>query len=327
MAELEAQLFSTKDFNPRIQDANFPCVCLNDSGTVVVFYQSRGKGYYVIGNTDLQHEHDTSKSSLNSKHRLDWGDAQLYGDGCNVQAAINEQNEVVLVRSRTGRRECMYRVGNVDVSAKCINWWSNEMCLCSGVNPTVALVGNTVLFVYEVAYGLYRCYYEVSKIENKQIWASRNLKARLIPELNGCKEVSIAINQSGQVVITCRNALGSGLYCAVGSLIDATLCDVMLNGTPYVRGYYSSVSVLNNGIVASAHQDEAFGSSSLKLLCGRVSDSVINWEEEQELDHGYKPSLAVSNKQQMIVVHVDKSGVQTHGELKYKFGTLSSRLQ
>ncbi len=323
MAELEAQLFSTKDFSPRIQDANFPCVCLNDSGTVVVFYQTSGKVYYVVGICDLLHEHDTPTS----KHRLDWGVPMLYGDGCNVQAAINDQNEVVLVRSRTRKRECMYRAGKIDVGAMCIDWWSNEMHLCFGANPTVALVGNTILFVYEAQYGSYRSYYEVSKIEDKQVWAPRNLKPRHIPELDECKEVSIAITQSGRVVITCRNAVGSGLYCAVGSLRDATLCDVTLIGTSYVSGYYSCISVLNDGIVVSIHEDEAWGSSSLKLICGRVCDSVINWEEERDLDRGYKPSVAVSNKQQMIVVHVDKSGVLAHGELKYKFGTLSSKLQ
>lgn len=288
---------------------------------MVVLFEVSGHISYIVGSATLQQ--DSSLSAFHGIH-MDWGKVQNYGDGCNVQAALNENDDIVVVRSRVYRRECMYRVGKVDHQKRCISW-REEIVLAKGANPTLALNEQTLLFVYEAEWGQYRCSYEVCRLECGILWAPRssNSKANRLSALDDCKEISVAMNKTSRVIFSCRSNIGSNLYCAVGDLVDTCLLNVYMVETPYSNGYYSHIALLDSGLVVSVHQN-SLGSI---YMTGHLQDKAIKWWHEKELGSGFKPSVGVSNdKKLMIIVRTDESAIRAHGELKYKLGWLSTRL-
>ena len=318
---LEPNLLSTRKFEPRIRWANFPVVCMNQSGVVVVFYQHLRKIYFIVGSVsvDLTTEQNFGRGTL-AKHSCEWGNVQLYGDGLNVRAALNESNQIVVVRSGTYRRRCMYRSGVVIQNERNIIWKEDDTFFTKGVNPAVALKGSTVIFVHELNFGLYRCFYNIAKISDGSIRfvGTRN---QPLPALDERKEISLSLNASGYVVFSCRWYAGGNLWYAVGKLSDGedSINDVV-RVQQYAQGLYSHICLLDDGNVVEVH--EKWMSSLCMFKFGRLDGNTIAWGEDLEFDYGNNPCTAVTNNCQMIVVRVTRPYVAP-GELHYKFGFLS----
>ena len=171
MAETEPELVVPKPLRCVNRRVVKPFVCMNNNGFVVLLYQRDGRIFSVVGKISGaggEEERDEQESPLS--HGIEWGVEIPFGVGCNVQAAINENGIIVLVRSRLYTRTCLFSMGELNETEKSINWLQRDERLCSGVNPTVAMVGDTVFFFHESDYGLYRSYYNVGKLgENNRI--------------------------------------------------------------------------------------------------------------------------------------------------------------
>lgn len=268
--EVEPFLATPRELNAVSRNVTLSYARMNKE-YVVLFYEnvSHTNIYHIVGklNGTGNEEESSEQEPLLSHHGIDWGLEQDYGAGCNVQIALNDNGVVVLVRSRTITRKCAYSVGKV-TEAKTIEWFQRDEHLCSGVNPTVAMMGDTVLFLHEADYGLNRSYYNVGKVgQNSKMWITGRRDAR-VEALDGCKESSITIMNDGIVVISCRNKVGSNLHYAVGKLDDVLLDSVEFKGR-YSSGYYSRINVLSNGMPYGVRN-----SSSSK----RIWTEVQMWE-------------------------------------------------
>ena len=133
----------------------------------------------------------TKKKELSCRG-IEWGLEQDHGEGSKVQAALNEHGVIVLVRSQVNARRCAYSVGMVKED-KTIEWLQRDEHLCNGVNPTVAMVGDIVLFLHEASYGTYHSFYNVGRVgQNNRMWITGRRDTR-VDALDGCKESSVAI--------------------------------------------------------------------------------------------------------------------------------------
>ena len=297
-----------------------PFVCMNNNGFVVLLYQNEGRIFYVVGKISGaggEEERDEQESPLS--HGIEWGVEKSFVEGCNVQAAINENGIIVLVRSKLYARTCHFSVGKLEETDKYIKWSQTDERLCSGVNPTVAMVGNTVLFFHESDYGLYRSYCNVGKLEenNLQITGQRDCRVRA---LDGYKEVSVAITNENKVVVSCRTSVGSNLFYGVGQL-DSSLGELNLV-RQYASGYYSRISVLNNGIVVDVHESKV--GAGLLYTVGKLqtndSTTTVSWFDSHRYDSGYYPSVAVCDNYCMIEVH---TALRVNSRLWHRLGKLS----
>jgi len=243
---------------PAVEYVEYPSVCMNENGTVVVFFTRSGMLNYMVGVATA----DTSTTP--PSYTMAWGQSQEIGDGCNVKAAINEQNEVVVVFSKNYRRICYYHFGQVDPSNKSIEWKGDRLKLCDGVNPSVAMRGQTVIFVYEAQYGTYRSYYRVCEIRDNVLWISLEDKEREIPELAKCKEIGVALNKDNTVMLSCRSVVGWKLYYAMARLEAGEIKDVDFVGE-YASGYYPDISLLDNGCALSINENYVGGMLQFKF--------------------------------------------------------------
>ena len=317
----EPNLLPTRQFNPPIRRANFPSICMNKHGTVVVFYQSSGKIYYKVGTLSV-----VQQAGQPAKYSCDWGEVQLYGVGCNVQAAINDDDKIVIVRSRRVRRRFVGQAGKVQPNDKTIVW-GEESFFRKGVNPTVALKGKLVILVHERNFGLYRSHYNLAKISDDNTIETTGTSDCPLPSFDERKEISVSVNNAGLVVFSCRTFAGRGLFCAVGKLSeDEKSIDKISPVERYTSGYYSRICLLDDGKVVEVHEKWTPKNACLYKFGCLKDDKTIVWDEDKEFDRGYNPCVAVSKpddkNHQMIIAHVSKS-YATPGELQYKFGSLT----
>ena len=311
---LQMNLSDALEF-PGADNGNFPCVCMNENGTAVLVYQSSGQIFYIVGCL-------SSTTDQQQGLRLDWGSPIRRGKGCNVQAAINNYNEIVIVYSKNWARVCRYKGGTVQQNARTINWWENESCkLANGVNPTVALRDRTAIFIHEASYGSYRAFYRIGEIRENKIWMTDEHRLRA---LDGYKQISVAVNSSGQVLFTCRGTANSHLYYTVGQLTGSELKNIPVKVWLYGYGYFNHISLLDDNHVIAVH--ESWSGSDVMLKPGRIrvqqALDTVDWEEEQRVDTGYRITAAVNNSNQMIVVIVRNRTGYGEGALMYKFGSM-----
>ena len=249
-----------------------------------------------------------------------WGEKQLIGEGCNIQAAINDTNEVVIVYSENWWRVCYYRGGIVQQNNKTIDWWGATPCkLADGANPTVAMRDRTVLFVHEAAYGTYRAFYRVGEIRKNKIWTTEEQR---LWALNGYKQISVAINKSGWVLFSCRHFAFYTLSYTLGQFVGSEIQNITAV-QPYGNGYFNHVSLLNDNSVIAVH--ESWIGNKVMVMTGRIQEraGTVRWREEQNVESGYRITAAVNNSHKMIVAIVNNS-LRGYGEgiLMYKLGTL-----
>ena len=304
---LQPKLSTASKLSQSIESANFPSVSINENGTTVVVYQSSGKIFYIVGQL----------SSTTEGSELDWGQPEPIADGCNVQVAINNHDEVVIVYSENWWRVCHFRGGVVRQSDKTIKWWEDKPCkLADGMNPTVALKDRTVIFIHESSsFGSYQIFYRIGEIRENKIWATEE---HHLEALDGYKEISVAVNSSGQVLFACRSKIGYHLYYTVGQLVGSELKKISSLQT-YGDGYFNHVSLIDNGCVVGVHEN--WHGKEVMLITGKICKDSVDWEEEQRVDNGYRINAALNNSNKMVVVI--KQNIMGHGEgaLMCKFGT------
>ena len=303
---LQPKLSTARRINQSTDKGNFPCVCINKSGTTVLVYQSSGKIFYIVG-----------QLSTTEGSELEWGLSELIGDGCNAQVAINDHSEVLIVYSEKWRRVCHYRGGVVQHSDKTIRWWEETPCkLTNGMNPTLTFRDRMVIFIHETSrLGSYRAFYRMGEIRENKIWMTEEHRLR---ELDGHKEISVSVNSSGQVVFACRSKIGYGLYYTVGKLEGCVLKNIS-SLQQYGNGYFNHVLLLDNGCVIAVH--EIWRGNEVLLMTGKISQDAVDWEEEQGVDSGYRITAAVNDSNKMVVVIKRNRTGHGEGELVYKFGT------
>ena len=302
---------------PDAGKANFPSVCMNENGTAVLFYQSSGQIFYIVGCLSSTTDHQQGWG-------FDWGNSVFIKNGCNVQAAINNHDEIVIVFSEENARVCRYRGGVVQQDEKKIEWWEDKSCkLANGVNPTVALRDRTAIFVHEAAHWTYRAFYRIGVIRENNIWMTDEHRLRA---LDGYKQISVAVNSSGQVLFTCRAIAYYSLYYTLGQLIGSELQKVPAKVSLYGDGYFNHVSLLDDNRVIAVH--ESWIGSDVMLQPGRITVQqnldTVEWEEEQRVDTGYRITAAVNNSKKVIVVITRNRMGYGEGRLMYKFGTMSA---
>ena len=316
----EPNLLPTRQFNPPIRRANFPSICMNKHGTVVVFYQSSSKIYYKVGTLKVEQQADQPP-----RYTCDWGEVQLHGPGCNVQAAINDEDQIVIVHGRRFIRRFVGQAGQVQPNDKTITW-GEESFFRKGVNPTVALKGDLVILVHERNFGLYRSHYNLAKISGDNTIETKGASDRPLPSFDERKEISVSVNNTGSVVFSCRMFAGRGLFCAVGKLSeDESSIDHISQVERYTSGYYSHICLLDDGKVVEVHEKWTPKNACLYKFGYLRDDKTIVWDEDKEFDRGYNPCVAVSEaadkNYRVIIAHISKS-YATPGELQYKFGSL-----
>ena len=294
--------------NPPLTSVKHPFVCINERVAVVLFERS-GKIYYIVA-TLRQGE------SLQNDE-FEWGACSEYGDGCKVKAALNNRNEIIIVRSRVHSRECMYRAGMVKMDGKPIEWWNNarETKLADGVNPSVAMNDRSILFVHEQARVFYRSYYTVGEIRDNNVWTVHDATRHLIPALRGYQQVSVAMNNNNRVVFSCRWKIGSNLYYATGELKERTLENVTLCDH-YTEGIYSHISLFDNTIL-EVHENYYLNSWVYK--CGQLLETIKWGNESENSRNGFHLSVAMFNDR-WIIIFVE--GLFRR-ELKYMMGHLT----
>ena len=302
---------------PDTESVNFPSVCMNENGTAVLVYQSSGQIFYIVGCLSLTTD---QKQEL----RLDWGKSVFIKNGCNVQTAINNHDEVVIVFSEENARVCHYRGGVVQQDEKTIEWWEDKSCkLANGANPTVALRDRTAIFVHEAAYWTYRSFYRIGEIREKKIWMTEE---HCLRALDGYKQISVAVNSCGQVLFTCRSIAYCSLYYTLGQLIGSELQKVPTKVSSYGDGYFNHISLLDDNHVIAVH--ESWIGSDVMFKPGRITVQqnldTVEWEEEQRVDTGYRITAAVNNSKKVIVVITRNRMGYGEGRLMYKFGTMSA---
>ena len=282
---------------------------MNEKGTAVVVYQSSGQIFYIVG--------------CLTDRRLDWGRPLLIGEGCNVQAAINKHNEVVIVYSENRWRVCHYRGGIVQQSDKTIQWWEEASCkLANGTNPTVALKDRTVIFIHEADYWTYRAFYRIGEIRASKIWMTDEHR---LEALDWCKEISVAVNGS-KVLLACRTVVGSDLYYSLGEL-DGSVLRNITKPQLYGTGYYNHVSLVNNDCAVAVHESSAPFSKGVMLKTGKIvneqNPNTITWKNDREIEESaFRISAAVNSKNKLIVVFKQNATGYGEGVLMYKFGSL-----
>ena len=285
----------------------------------MVVYQSSRQIFYIVGRL-------SSATDQQQGLRLDWGQPMLIGAGCNVQAAINNHDEIVIVYSENRWRVCHYRGGVVQQSDRTIQWWEDISCkLANGTNPTVALRDRTVIFIHEADYWTYRAFYRIGEIRENKIWTTEEHR---LEALDGYKEISVAINERNRVLMSCRDTVGYKLHYSLGEL------DVLRNTKipqQYGLGYFNHVSLLNNNCVVAVHESWQPFSKELMLKTGNIQEqnpNTVNWEEDQEIEgSAYRITAAVNNSNKIIVVFKQNTTGYGEGVLMYKFGSMIERNQ
>ena len=290
-----------------------PCVCMNER-VVVVFFEHLFKISYVVATI--------RQNAIFQKDKFEWGDCVEYGDGCNVKAALNNRNEIIIVRSRVHSRECIYRAGMVKMDGKTIEWWGSEAKLADGVNPNVAVNDRSILFVHEQKWVFYRSYYIVGEIRDNNVRIVQDAARHPIPVLDHCQQVSVAMNNDNRVVFSCRGMMGSStLYYATGELNGSTLENVILHGQ-YANGLYSHIS-LHGNVIMEVH--EYYFSNKWVYRRGQLSLDMhdeIEWgEESKDSRTGFHVSVSTFNNRWIAVYMEDLTR-----ELKYMTRTLTQSL-
>ena len=218
----EACLSADKELSGRCSK---PFVCLNNKGTVIVFVKKFVSNlFYMVGVFE--------ENGQNLSSKISWGNMIAVGPGDAPQAALNDSDEVVLVRNKAwGNSECKYGFGTVDKEARTIVWTElPESRLGQGINPTVALIDFpehnpssefNVIFMYDShrpVYNSHRPVYCLGKLKRRDGALNLFLEndSHPIGRMPNFNYMSLSANSSGAVVVLCTIKYELKLYFAVG---------------------------------------------------------------------------------------------------------------
>ena len=303
-------LTPVKEFPGKSRLYRNPHVCFNNNGVVVVFYGKYKRLYYQIG----KYNHD-----------ITWGNEYFYHDGFFPQAALGDNGVLVVVRSHVIRRRCSCRVGYVNEEALTVEWgeeFNRGLGSGAGMNPSVALIEKpevadsaVILFYTTSEFAKYRSFYSVGKFNNTTTkLSSIGPTERHVAELDNCKNISVAANKEGTVLLLFQSStsLRHTLSYAVGKFEDNVINNLM--PFTFTIGYFPRVNLLSNGMAIETH--EAVGSSSLVFKYAQVEgDGKIQWSKGQKCESGYTPSLACNDHLKLVDVHTSY-----FGGLRYRTG-------
>lgn len=307
--EFEAYLSAGKLFLDGSRLCHSPCVCLNNNGVVVVFYRKVIGLYYQVGKYNCE---------LN---KIVWGAECSYQNGRCPQAVLSDKGVIVVVRSHVLQRRCSCRVGLVNEENLTVEWGEDrEREMGHGMRPSVALVDSavgtdsTALFFYETSGLQYRSFYSIGKVSDngKMTFVGQPEHIAL---LNDCKNISVAANKQGNVLLLVQSSIGHTLSYAVGRFENGTLNNLMGTPNSFTIGYNPRVSLLNNGMAIEMH--EAALGPSLVFYFGWLRNGEIEWSIGKKNENGYNPSLACNDHLKLVEFHT--TSLQT---VKYRTGQI-----
>jgi GH18 family chitinase len=180
-----------------------------------------------------------------------------------------------------------------------------------GVAPAIALNSENVVVEVHQSGDANTLWYHVGKVDRDKItWGgSIYYDDGILP--------SVAINNDGLVVEVHEKGASDGtLWYHVGRVEDNK---INWGGSIYLdHGLKPSVAITNDGLVVEVHETDG-GDGRLWYHIGRVDgdNKIINWGEGTYLDHGLKPSVAITTDGLVVEAHETDGG---DGTLWYHIG-------
>jgi hypothetical protein len=136
-----------------------PAVAVNEAHQIIEVHQATdgvGPLWYRVGTTDF------------TARQIQWGDSFQYDNGIHPAVAsttrLDSEGVVEVHQATDGVGPLWYRVGQVDVTARQIQW-GDSFQYDNGIHPAVAFQGELVVEVHQATDGVGPLWYRVGQVD------------------------------------------------------------------------------------------------------------------------------------------------------------------
>lgn len=276
----------------KYDDGSTPSVAMNANGVVVAVHEAVSSLWCHLG-------------VLAKQDSIKWGVRHRYDSGTSPCVAVNNCGCVVEVhQSQEGEHPTLcYRVGEVNIEKRRVEWSSRHKCGGDGIAPAVAITdcGKVVIVHGSSSHVLH---YRMGKVDacSKKILFSGS------KEYGRGMYPSVALNKHLEVVeVHCSQSSSDELCYLVGTL-DGD--EINFNESiHYGNGVQPSIALTDKGQVMEAHKSEA--PDMLWLHRGMLVGTTLSLGQGVSYGSGTDPSVAVAlnGSAQFVGVHARSSSL------------------
>ncbi|MDP5274165.1 phage head spike fiber domain-containing protein [Chengkuizengella axinellae] len=313
----------SSDDDRNYDDVNHPAAAVSNNGTVLEIHESEaGNWYYNLG-------------SVKDDNRIEWfnprndqsktqGTRYSAGSGSGGQGynkAVFLTDDIVLMTS-VKNHKLAYNLAKINGKSIDFDFEGGSYAQIPGVKDyddqvhglSVNKHGDIVVF-YQTGDGS-NLHYVVGKYnKNNHNISWGNDHNSLMKGWNP----TIALTDSGEIVVAHNANLRSDLHYSIGSLNTSNkTIDWLRKNVSYGKGWNPSIAVTNGGTVIQVHQGESKNEIYYKV--GQLAGDEINWNKRHgatKYNSGQKPFVTLVDDGRILELHRASSGIKGYFSINH----------